>query len=104
LGNPRHGRLGSLRHDNRPALNFFNVHAAILSESAKTQKPTIGFSARFFLVRSNRWKILSLNVLCGTKFPKTEKTQKKMPFSMRGPPIFLPNRPQKGPFLLSVRF
>jgi hypothetical protein len=27
-----------------------------------------------------------------------------MVFSRRGPPVFLPKRPKKGPFLLSVRF
>jgi hypothetical protein len=36
--------------------------------------------------------------------PKTGKTQNKMILIRRGPPVFLPKRPKKGPFLLSVRF
>jgi hypothetical protein len=42
---------------------------------------------------------------CRARKPqKTEKTQNKMLFLRRGPPVFLPKRPKKGPFLLSVRF
>ena len=36
-------RIRNPRHETRLALNFFNVHAAILPEPAKTQKPTVGF-------------------------------------------------------------
>jgi hypothetical protein len=36
--------------------------------------------------------------------PKTGNTRKKMVFFSQATPIFLPKRPQKGPFLLSVRF
>jgi hypothetical protein len=35
--------LENLRHENRLALNFFIVHAAILPETVKNQKPTVGF-------------------------------------------------------------
>jgi hypothetical protein len=72
-------RVGaSRRYETLLALNFFNVHAAILPEPSKTKKPTVGFPARFFLERSNWWNILSFNLLRGTKSPKIEKTRKKV--------------------------
>jgi len=35
---------------------------------------------------------------------KHEKVQNKMVFFAPTPPVFLPKRPKKGPFFLSVRF
>jgi hypothetical protein len=64
----------------------------------------VGFSARFFQEGSNRGNILSFNLLRATQTQKNEKTRKKMVFLKRGPPVFLPNGPQKGSFFLSVRF
>jgi hypothetical protein len=39
-----------------------------------------------------------------TDHEKVEKHDRKMSFFLSGDPAFLPNRPKKGPFLLSVRF
>jgi hypothetical protein len=44
-----------------------------------------------------------INGLQGKEPQKTGKIQNKMVFIRRGPPVFLPKRPKKGPFLLSVR-
>jgi hypothetical protein len=60
--------------------------------------------ARFFLEGPNRWNILGFNLLRGKKSQKREKTRKKVSFFWSGPPVFLPNGPQKRPFLLSVGF
>jgi hypothetical protein len=50
FGNPRYGRLGSLRHsaaslrgENLLALNFFHVHATMMSPLPISQNPTVGF-------------------------------------------------------------
>jgi hypothetical protein len=58
-------------HPNRPALNFFNIHATILPGPAKNRKPTVGFSARFFVQASIQRKILTNN---GLQTPNTTKT------------------------------
>jgi hypothetical protein len=46
------------------------------------------------------------SMACKAKNPEqTEKTRRKsVHFFCADPPVFLPNRPKKGPFLLSVRF
>ena len=98
-------RIGrNLHHEIRLALNCFNIHAAILPEAVELQKPTVGFSARFFLEGSHRWNILSYNLLRGIKSPKIEKTRKKVSFFWSGPPVFLPNGPQKSLFFAVSTF
>jgi hypothetical protein len=69
-----------MRCQNHPALNFFNVHATIMSPLPKSQNPTVGFQARFFLEGSHRWQWLGINGLQGKKSQKTEKTRKQMIF------------------------
>jgi hypothetical protein len=95
---------GRLRHAPGLALNFFNVHAARLPETLETQKPTVGFLARFFWEGSNRRNSLSFKLLRGIKSQTIAKTRKKVSFFRAAPAVFLPNRPKKGRFSLSVRF
>jgi hypothetical protein len=45
IGIPRRNRFGNPRRENRLALNFYNVHAVIMSYLPKNQKPPVGFQA-----------------------------------------------------------
>jgi hypothetical protein len=60
-----------------PGLNFVFM-AAILSQTGKTEKPTVGFQARFFLRGCGRRLSLKRNDLQCKKSQKHEKTRKKV--------------------------
>jgi hypothetical protein len=80
-------------------LNFFIVHAAIISQLPKNQKPPGGFQARFFLEGLQPRKLLNINGLQGNNSQKIEKTQNKMLFLWRELPVLLPNAVILGSFL-----
>jgi len=96
--------MANRRYEKRLALNFCHFHARILPRPQKRQKPTIGFQARFFGEGSRTRKFLHDKDLRGEKSRKTEKGLAKVSFFSLETPVFLPKRPKKGPFLLSVRF
>jgi hypothetical protein len=74
----------------RPFHGLLHFHALNLPELPKKQKPTVGFQARFFLERPDRWRLLRINGLQREKSRKSEKTRNKMSFCVPGPPVFLP--------------
>jgi hypothetical protein len=53
------------------ALFVFIIHGAIMSQLPKIKKPTVGFSARFFLEPSETRKMLPDNNLQTKKTTKT---------------------------------
>jgi hypothetical protein len=53
----------SRRYKTRLALNDFNFHAGMLRKPAKTEKPTVGFQARFFWNGFKQRKSMAINGL-----------------------------------------
>jgi hypothetical protein len=76
-------------------LNFelcFIVLALMVAQAGKKQKPTVGFSARFFLEGLERRWSLRRSGLRRNKSQKHEKTRKKALNISPGIPVLLPKR------------
>jgi len=80
----------------------FDIHDAILAHRCCTKKPTVGFSARFFLEGPDRRLWLMNKDLRRKKPQKIGKARKKVSFSFARIPVFLQNSPKKGRFFLST--
>jgi hypothetical protein len=70
----------------------FIVLALIVAQAGKKQKPTVGFSARFFLEGLDRRLWLKDSSLRRNKSQKREKTRKKVSNISAGTPDLLPKR------------
>jgi hypothetical protein len=92
------------RRENRLALNFFNVHATIMSQLSKNQKPTVGFQARFFLEGSEPCKFLIINGVRDNRPRKSEKTRPQTSFFPARPPRFSAKTPKKRAFFAVSTF
>jgi hypothetical protein len=95
-------RQPALRDPSRAEL--FQCSRGHITRTLKNQKTYRRFSGTIFFGEVELVEHPQLQPLAGHKIPKNRKNTKKSVIFLERPPGFLPNRPKKGPFLLSVRF